>query len=206
MEANATFWDNVSDKYARKAVPSEEVYQQKLAISRKYLTSDTALLEFGCGTGTTALKHATDVHRITAYDLSPAMIQIAKDKQQQQENADNVEFRVSAVEDIDFGHEAYDVVMGHSILHLTFNNEATLKKIYRGLKEGGVFISGSGCLKDMNPLLRLVLPVMQFFGKAPPINYFSAQELVDLHTAVGFEIAERWDYKKGEIYLVARKR
>lgn len=205
MHTDAKFWDKVSTKYASKPVPSEEIYAQKLAISRRFMTPQSTVLEFGCGTGTTALKHAKDVAHITAYDFSPAMIAIANDKQRQQANAGNIDFRVAAVEDIEFGSEQYDVVMGHSILHLTFDNDKTLKKIFAGLKPGGVFISGSGCLKDMNPLLRLALPVLQMLGKAPKINHFSANELVDLHTQIGFEVAERWEYKKGELFLVARK-
>ena len=205
MSTDPKFWDDVSSKYSSKPIPSEERYQRKLDISRKYLTRDSQVLEFGCGTGTTALKHANDVKHLTAYDFSPAMIAIANEKKALQPNSDNVEFKISAIEAIDFGTEDYDAIMGHSILHLTFDNENTLKKIFQGLKSGGVFISGSGCLKDMNSLLRIVIPIMQFFGKAPEINYFSAEELVDLHKSVGFEIVERWDYKKGEIYLVAMK-
>jgi ubiquinone/menaquinone biosynthesis C-methylase UbiE len=205
MSTDPKFWDDIASKYSLKAVPSEERYQKKLEISRKYLTPDSLLLEFGCGTGTTALKHAKDAKHITAYDFSASMIEIANEKKGAQPDSDNVEFKVAAVEDINFGNEQYDAVMAHSILHLTFDNDNTLKKVFHGLKPGGVFISGSGCLKDMNPLLRLVIPIMQFIGKAPDINVFSAEELVELHKSIGFEIAERWDYKKGEIYLVAKR-
>ena len=93
--------------------------------------------------------------------------------------------------------------MGHSILHLTFNNHKTLKKIFAGLKPGGVFILGSSSLKDMNPLIQSALPVMQILGKAPKLHFFSANELVELHTKIGFEVAERWEYKKSELFLVA---
>ena len=205
MTTESEFWDKVSAKYSSKPVPSEERYQKKLAISRKYLSSDSTILEFGCGTGTTALNHSEDVKHITAYDFSPAMIDIAKQKCAANEKFNNVEFKVAPVEEINFGHEQYDAIMGHSILHLTFDNETTLKRIYYGLKPGGVFISGTGCIKDMNPLLRWVLPLITMIGMAPKINAFTAEELVTLHIASGFEIVERWDYTKGEIYLVAKK-
>ena len=57
----------------------------------------------------------------------------------------------------------------------------------------------------MNSLIPWVIKIMQFFGKAPKINAFKADELVELHKSVGFEIDRRWDYKKGELYLVAKK-
>ena len=203
--SDVKFWDNTSKKYSLKPVPSEEIYQQKLEITRGYLNANSEVLEFGCGTGTTALKHSPDAKSIVAYDFSPAMIEIANAKKAKQPGADNVQFKVAAVEDIHFGNNKYDVILGHSILHLTFDNENTLRKILRGLKPGGVFISGSGCVKDMNLLIRVAIPVAHFFGKAPAINSFTADELVALHEQVGFEIAKRWDYKAGEIYLVARK-
>ena len=202
--SDAKFWDKVAEKYSLKPVPSEEIYREKLDITRQYLTPESEVVEFGCGTGTTALKHSCEVKSIDAYDFSPAMIEIANTKKTKQQ-VDNVQFYVAAVENIDFGTNKYDVVLGHSILHLTFDNENTLKKIIAGLKPGGVFISGSGCLKDMNFLIRLAIPVLRLFGKAPALNAFTANELVALHEQVGFEIAKRWDYKKGEIYLVAKK-
>lgn len=205
MQTRAKFWDKVSADYAAKPVPSESIYAQKLAISRRFMSPTSSVLEFGCGTGTTALKHAADAAPISAYDISPSMIAIANQKRQQQPNAENVTFDVAAVDEIDFGHAQFDVVMGHSILHLTFDNENTLRKIFEGLKPGGVFTSGSGCLKEMNPLIRLAIPIMQWLGKAPKLNSFSASELVELHKSIGFEIVERWEYKKGELYLVARK-
>ena len=45
----AKFWDSVSDGYAKKAVPSEEVYQTKLLKSREYFTPSSHVYEFGCG-------------------------------------------------------------------------------------------------------------------------------------------------------------
>ena len=56
----------------------------------------------------------------------------------------------------------------------------------------------------MNPLIQSALPVMQILGRAPKLHFFSANELVELHTKSGFEVAERWEYKKSELFLVAR--
>ncbi len=205
MNQDSIFWDKVSEKYSLKPVPDEGLYSKKLEITRQYLDLESVVLEFGCGTGTTSLKHAADAKSIIAYDFSPEMIRIANERKSKLAATDNVTFEVAAIEDIDFGKSKFDVIMGHSVLHLTLNNENILKMVYQGLKKGGVFISGSGCMKDMNPLIRLVIRIAQFFFNAPNINYFTANELVALHESVVFEIDNRWDYKKGEIYLVAKK-
>lgn len=204
LSTQSSFWDKISKKYASKPVPSEEVYEKKLSIIRQFLKPDSIVLEFGCGTGTTALKLAPDLGQIEAFDYSASMVEIAKSKLANEGHA-NVSFGVMAIEDISFQDNHYDLVMGHSVLHLTFENEKLLSRIYAGLKPGGYFVSGSGCIKDMNLLVRAVIPVMHFLGKAPAINAFTADELVEIHRNVGFDIEKRWDYKPGEVYIVAQK-
>ena len=57
MSKSDKFWDKTADKYSKKAVPDEEKYQQKLAETQEFLSEDMHVLEFGCGTGTTAIHH-----------------------------------------------------------------------------------------------------------------------------------------------------
>ena len=52
--------------------------------TRKYLNSEASVLEIGCGTGTTALKLAGNVHSMTATDISSSMIAIAQEKAKEQ--------------------------------------------------------------------------------------------------------------------------
>ncbi|MDA8793740.1 class I SAM-dependent methyltransferase [Bacteriovoracaceae bacterium] len=204
MITTASFWDKVSLKYSKKAVPNENIYQEKLKRTQELFPKDAQVLEFGCGTGTTSLIHAPFVKQIQAYDYSPGMIQIANEKKVQQ-SINNVSFDIKAVDDISFKKNNYDVIMAHSILHLTENNLEILKKVHSSLKSGGYFVSSSGCLKDMNFLIRAVLPFLKAIGKAPFVNQFSAQELIQLHEEVGFKNLKPWHYQKGELFLIAQK-
>lgn len=204
MTTAADFWDNISLKYAKKAVPSEDIYQEKLKRTQKLFNDNSVVMEFGCGTGTTSLIHAPQVKEIIAYDYSPGMIEIANKKKQDQE-IDNVSFEVKAVEDIPFHENTYDMVMAHSILHLTQNNEQILRNAYDSLKSGGFLVSSSGCIKEMNILIRNIIPFMTSIGKAPEITKFTADELIELHKKVGFKVYDAWRYKKGELFLIAQK-
>ncbi len=65
MIDTAKFWDKMADKYAKKPVPNEEVYQIKKDLTREYFTPDSKVFEFGCGTGTTAISHAPFVKHVT---------------------------------------------------------------------------------------------------------------------------------------------
>ncbi|NQY99887.1 MAG: class I SAM-dependent methyltransferase [Bdellovibrionales bacterium] len=204
MATAAQFWDEVSQKYAKKAVPSQSVYEEKLKRTQKLFNKDSVVMEFGCGTGTTSLIHSPHVKEIVAYDYSSGMIEIANQKKSEQK-VSNVTFDVKAVEDIRFHSETYDVIMAHSILHLTENNEQILKNAYEALKPGGFLVSSSGCIKEMNIFIRAIIPIMTSIGKAPKITKFTADELIDMHKSIGFKVYDAWVYKKGELFLIAQK-
>lgn len=204
MTTSAKFWDNISEKYARKAVPSEDIYEEKLKRTQKLFTENSYVMEFGCGTGTTSLIHAPFVKKIIAYDYSERMIEIANKKKEEKKIA-NVHFEVKAVDEITFDEESFDVIMAHSILHLTQNNEQLLNKAYKSLRPGGFLVSSSGCIKEMNIIIRKIIPFMTSIGKAPEITKFTADELIELHKKVGFKVYDAWRYKQGELFLIAQK-
>jgi hypothetical protein len=63
-------WNWVAKGYARSPVADEAAYQKKLAITRAHFRPDMAVMEFGCGAGTTAVAHAPHVKHIHAHDVS----------------------------------------------------------------------------------------------------------------------------------------
>ncbi|MBK24613.1 MAG: SAM-dependent methyltransferase [Halobacteriovorax sp.] len=205
MTTSSEFWDKVSQKYANKAVPSQDIYEEKLARTQRLFDSDSIVMEFGCGTGTTSLIHGPHVKEIIAYDYSPKMIEIANQKKHEKQ-IENVTFEVKSVEEIPFHTNTYDMIMAHSILHLTQNNEQILKKSYEALRPGGFLVSSSGCIKEMNLFIRGLIPLLKAVGKAPEITEFSANELIELHKKIGFKIYDAWAYKKGELFLIAQKK
>ena len=204
MTTTSEFWDNISLKYAKKDVPSQDIYEEKLARTQKLFNKDSIIMEFGCGTGTTALIHSPYVKEVIAYDYSKGMIDIANQKKTEKQ-IENVAFEVKSVEEIPFHTETYDVIMAHSILHLTQNNEEILRKSFDALRPGGYFVSSSGCIKEMNILIRGIIPLLSSVGKAPEITKFTANELIELHKRVGFKVYDAWTYKKGELFLIAQK-
>ncbi|MGY9054819.1 MAG: class I SAM-dependent methyltransferase [Alphaproteobacteria bacterium] len=203
--AEARFWDRHAKGYARKPVPDEAVYQHKLEVTRRYLRPDMQILEFGCGTGSTALAHAPFVGKVTATDLSGGMIRIAQDKAQAG-NVSNVDFQQISFADFDAPDGSFDAVLGMSILHLLVDWEAAIAKAYRLLKPGGVFVSSTGCIGEMNPLLRLALPVARMVRLAPYVKSFTRPGLEHALTSPGFTLSENWQPAKGSsVFIVAVK-
>ena len=80
MKSAETFWDKAAARYAKSPIRDEASYQKKLAITRDYFQPDWSVLEFGCGTGGTAILHAPYVRDILATDISKNMLEIAQAK------------------------------------------------------------------------------------------------------------------------------
>ncbi len=199
------FWDRIADRYARRPVANEAVYQEKLRITRELLTADSEVLEIGCGTGSTAIALAPFARHIRALDFSARMIGIASDKAAAG-NIDNVTFEQRAVEDLAQPKASVDVALAHSILHLVDDRRAALADLYQVLKPGGVLVSSTACIGDMLVLLRLLIPVMRLVGLAPPVSIFTGKELLRDFGDAGFAVERQWQPGKNQaLFVVARK-
>ena len=122
--------------YARRPVADEASYQKKLEITRGYVKPDMAVLEFGCGTGSTAIAHAAYVNHIQAIDLSANMLEIARSKAADA-GVSNVTFHQASIDAFEAPDESFDAILGLSILHLLTDRNAAIAKVYRMLKPGG---------------------------------------------------------------------
>jgi ubiquinone/menaquinone biosynthesis C-methylase UbiE len=205
MEVSPRFWDKVATRYSKRPIADEASYQKKLEKSQTYFRPDMELLEFGCGTGGTAIIHAPYVKRIRAVDISPRMIEIAEARAEAAK-VENVEFEVETIENLDAPDDSFDAILGLSILHLVKDKDAVLRKVFRLLKPGGVFISSSVCMSDLTRFIRYVIPLMQFFGLAPFVAFFRREELLESIRATGFEIDYDWRPGKNKaVFIVAKK-
>ena len=204
-QPSSRFWDKIADRYARQPVKDEAAYQKKLQITQSYLQPDMKLLEFGCGTGTTALTHAPFVDRILAIDISSRMLEIAEQKAQVA-GIDNVVFQRAAIDDYAVPDNSIDVVLGMSILHLLADKDMAITKVHNMLKPGGVFVSSTVCLGNTMKFFKLIGPLGRALGVLPLLKVFTTQELVDNIKARGFDIEHEWSPGKGtSVFIVARK-
>lgn len=198
------FWDKNARRYAKSPVRDEAVYQEKLAITREYFRPDSSVLEFGCGTGSTAIAHAPHVGRIIATDISQKMIDIAEQKARDA-GVENVHFQQGTLHDLSVEKESFDAILGLNILHLLEDVDAALAKVHELLKPGGVFVSSTALVGDLFFLWRLLIPLMQAVGLAPYVNTFGKETLVSRLSRTGFKIDREWQPNKASVFIVARK-
>lgn len=208
MQDDAKFWDRAAGKYAASAISDMGGYERSLERMRSLLDPHFTVLELGCGTGSTALRLAGGVQSYLATDISAAMIEIAQEKLADSPSSP-LNFRRATAESMAAEGTQYDAVLGLNYLHLVQDLRATLRCIHSLLAPGGLFISKTACLADMNPVIRLAIPLMQFIGKAPHVNVLSAAGLEQEIREAGFEIlaVERHATKGKDTrpFILARK-
>ncbi len=211
MQNAEQFWDRAAEKYAKSPIADMASYTTTLERTRNYLSPNDIVLEIGCGTGSTALLLAGDVSHITASDLSANMIAAGTEKAQEQ-GVSNVTFVAAELFDNAIGDGPYDVVLAFNVLHLMQDPAAAIGRIHGLLKPGGMFISKTVCQSGAGTplkfrLIKLILPLMQWMGKAPYVNFMEIAELEDIISSAGFEIMETGSYPASppSRYIVARK-
>ncbi|WP_255612034.1 class I SAM-dependent methyltransferase [Ruegeria sp. SCSIO 43209] len=211
LSKDAAFWSRISRKYAADPIRNMEGYLNTLERTKSHLKAEDSVLEIGCGTGSTALLLAPHVNHITASDLAPGMIEIANEKRAK-EGLENVTFKVAEVLEHDPVEGGYDAVLAHNLLHLLPDLDQALEHIAKLTKSGGVFISKTVCAPENGGfkyamISRLAIPIMQFFGKAPFVNFVSMSMLDRKIERAGFEILYTSDQASmlQSRYVVAQK-
>lgn len=206
MAQSAKFWDRIAKRYAKMSIPDEVAYKKKLQITRSYFRPEMEVLEFGCGTGSTAIAHAPYVKHILAIDFSTKMIEIARAKADAAK-VRNVTFQQGAIESLNASERSFDAVMGHSVLHLVEDRDAVIARVHDLLKPGGVFIASTACLGDsMLKHIRIVAPLGRFLGLLPMLKVFTTQQFLDSLISAGFEIDHQWQPGKAKaLFIVAKK-
>ena len=205
MDQSTKFWDKIAKRYSKRPVADEAAYQKKLQVTREYFQPDMEVLEFGCGTGSTAITHAPYVKHIHAIDVSSKMIEIAQAKADA-EKTTNVTFERSTIDEFNVSDQTLDAVLALSILHLLENKEEVIAKVHRMLKPGGIFVTSTACLGDTMKYIKLIAPIGKFLGLIPLVKVFTTNELKDSLTDAGFQIDYQWQPGKGKaVFIVAKK-
>ncbi len=204
MKDSKKFWDKCSEKYIKSPIKDEAAYKQKLAITQEFLRSDWKVLEFGCGSGATAILHAPYVEHIVATDISDKMVEAAQKKAVEAE-VENIVFQQGTLDSFKFQDESFDAVLGLNVLHLLEDVDAAIVKVHRLLKNDGVFVSSTSLIAEINLAFRWLISGMQFFGLAPYVSRFTKGQLISKLLKSGFTIEREWQVSHESVFIVARK-
>lgn len=205
MKEHAKFWDWMAERYARTPIADEAAYQEKLSRTRQYFGPDCRVLEFGCGTGSTAIVHAPHVGYIHATDISANMLAIAREKASEA-GLSNAIFEQGTLSDLGGEAASWDVILGMNVLHLVPDLAGGITRAHALLKPGGVFVSSSPCIADMSTLFRYIAPLFRWLPFLPSIAVFSKKELESSLEKAGFVIESSWQPGSNQsVFIAARK-
>ena len=207
MSTSDKFWDSKAEGYAKSPISDEETYQKKLTETQAIFSPDMQVLEFGCGTGTTAVHHAPHVLHIDAIDISQNMIEIGRRKVSES-NIGNITFTRGTVTDFNADAASLDAVLALNVIHLLPDRQSVLTEVARILKPNGVFVSSTGCLgSSYLRFIRLFVPLGKLLGLMPDVFVLTESELASEITDTGFAIESQWHHGMNDIdvFIIARK-
>ncbi len=207
MSTSERFWDKKAESYAKSPISDEATYQKKLAETQSFFRPNMRILEFGCGTGTTAVHHAPYVQHIDAIDISENMLQIGRGKASGS-GLDNITFTRGTLTEFGAEDESFGAVLGLNVIHLLPDRQTVIAEVARILKPGGIFVSSTVCLgHSYLRFIKLVAPLGKWLGLMPDVFVLTEAELASEVTSAGLKIERQWHHGKGgiSVFMIARK-
>lgn len=146
------------------------------------LTPGKKALEIGCGTGLFTAKVARSGADITAVELSPDLIEVAREKN----NSGNIKYLVMNVEELDFPDNSFDCVYGSSVLH-HMNLQKVLPETLRVLKPGGDFVFTEPNMLNPQIMIKKNIKLWgKLIGESPDETAFFRWEIEKILQKAGF--------------------
>jgi SAM-dependent methyltransferase len=146
------------------------------------------LLEIGCGMGFDSAEFLERGVRVTATDLTPAAVELARSHFETR-GLEPEDVRVENVIDLRFDDNSFDAVWANGVIHHTGDSRRAMSEIRRVLKPGGRAIISNFYRRPSWMLLlsRLGRENIEFEDADPPVTDFMRErEILDLFD--GFEI------------------
>lgn len=147
------------------------------------VTRDMAVLELGCGSGYFTKEIVRTGAKITAIDISPELLDIAREGIA----AGSLEFRLENAYAMTFPDMTFDCVVGSSVLHHLDIRQA-LGEIYRVLKPGGMaFFTEPNMMNPQIAIQKNIPVIKRKLGDSPDETAFFRFSLKRRMKKAGFQ-------------------
>ncbi|MCC6615693.1 MAG: class I SAM-dependent methyltransferase [Anaerolineae bacterium] len=160
--------------------------------TKQYLTPGASVLDYGCATGSVALKLAAVAQNVHGLDISSQMIAVARRRAGEQ-GLSNAAFTHGTIFDRTLEPESFDVIVAFNILHLVDRPAEAVSRVHQLLKPGGVLIAATPCLGErtvVSLLLNLPVFLLSRVGVLPRVSFFSVAGLTAAMTNAQLQIVE----------------
>ena len=181
------FWDrfaNIYDSFIK--VIFTGTYKAILDNLDSDLNSTCNVLDIGTGTGIIPFYIGPKVLSVTGIDISPEMIRIAVQKQEDM-NIKNIDFQVQDSYKLNFPDKSFDIVIASNLLHLLFEPDKPINEVKRVLKDNGTFIAPTICAGE-NTRSRIIAAITGALSGFRVVNKWSISEFKTMLTNSGLSI------------------
>ena len=207
IETMSDFFDNRAGIYDAHMIIELDlnVFYDEIADCIPKNRTNIKLLDLGCGTGL-ELERIFRIYpfaEVTGVDLSGKMLDILKAKYK--DKMSQIKLICQSYFDVDYGNGVYDVVLSTYSLH-HFSRELKLslyRKIYRSLKEDGIYIEGDYTAKTTDEENRFIVEserIRKAGGITDGLYHidipFTAETQMNLLRQAGYkrvDIRKQWD-------------
>jgi ubiquinone/menaquinone biosynthesis C-methylase UbiE len=191
--------DRVKQEFARQA----DQFATSAAISDQQLTdrfvsalgrgSVGTILDVACGPGIVTAALAKHAHQVVAFDLTPEMLDRARQRCSQT-GLNNVAFGEGSATDLPYGDNSFDAVATRLSIHHFPEPSRVLAEIFRVLKPDGTFVLADVVSSD-NAEESALQNAIEVLRDPSHVRMLPAAELTSLVESAGFEIATQatWD-------------
>jgi 2-polyprenyl-3-methyl-5-hydroxy-6-metoxy-1,4-benzoquinol methylase len=211
MNKPEIFWNKSAASYDRTEARFEQIHQTSRECAKKHLKNSDIVMDYGCGTGTTACELASHVNEIQAIDISRRMIELSK-KKAVAKGVKNIRFSEADIFDDAYGKESFDVVLAFNMLHTVPDPQRVIARVHELLRPDGSFISVTPCLRDkMSFVVSAQIQIVRLLCKIGiipfPIRRLRSSDLDSLLGGGNFHTTEtREIYSGASSYFVVAKK
>ena len=157
-------------------------WQRRVKMLTAHLKKTDQVLEIGCGTGYFTREIVKTGAMVTAIDISPELLDIAK----KEIASDNVRFMIDNAYNMSFPNNSFDSIVGSSVLHHLEIGKA-ITEMFRVLKPGGsMFFTEPNMMNPQIALQKNIPALKRKLGDSPDETAFFRWNLSKLMQNAGF--------------------
>ncbi len=205
------FWNKSADNYDKTEERFDVIHRRSRELAKGHLNETDLVLDYGCGTGTTACELAGQVREIRGIDISDKMIELAEMKAAAGD-VPNVTFSQGDIFDKDLAPGSFDAILAFNMLHTVPDPESVMNRVHELLKPDGLLLSVTPCLggkMSIGVRLRILLVgVLGRIGVIPvPIRRLRSADLDSLIASVPLSVVRAEEiFASASSYFVAAKK